>query len=156
MSPSPDIVVALIWRAGALLVGLRPEGKSCPLLWEFPGGKCEAGETHAQALVRECAEELGVAVDVGPEAWRCQHDHDDDDDNDDNGGKRILRLWFYHCTLQDPQAEPEPRCTLVLRWVQPRDLPELAFCPGDLELVEALAMGRIAPVDIHAPVHTTG
>lgn len=130
-----DIVVALIWRQGNLLVGLRPEGKSCPLLWEFPGGKCEPGESHAQALARECQEELGVEVVVGAQAHTSRHGDD----------AQALSLFFYHCELASAAAQPEPRCTLALQWLHPEHLPKLDFCPGDLDLVAALAAGGVRP-----------
>jgi 8-oxo-dGTP diphosphatase len=54
--------VALIRRDGRLLLAQRPKGKAMAGLWEFPGGKVEAGESPQGALARELMEELGVAV----------------------------------------------------------------------------------------------
>ncbi len=54
--------VALIDADGRVLLARRPEGKPMAGLWEFPGGKIEAGETPEQALARECREELGIEI----------------------------------------------------------------------------------------------
>ena len=50
--------------AGEILICQRGAGGSCAFLWEFPGGKQEAGETAADCLVRECREELGIEIDI--------------------------------------------------------------------------------------------
>ena len=62
------VVAALIEFEGKLLVCQRPRGSKFELMWEFPGGKAEAGETLEAALVRELREELGVVARVGPES----------------------------------------------------------------------------------------
>lgn len=143
MSSAPtDVVIALIWRHNRLLIGLRPEGKALPLLWEFPGGKCEPGESHAQALARECSEELGVEVVVGQRVWGPV-----------GAGSAVapLRLTFYHAQLRDPASEPQPLTTLALAWEEPLRLGERPFCPADAELVDALVRGTILPPTQTAP-----
>jgi 8-oxo-dGTP diphosphatase len=59
----PVVAAALVDAQGRVLVQQRPPGKQMAGLWEFPGGKLESGETPEAALVRELAEELGIAVD---------------------------------------------------------------------------------------------
>ena len=55
-------VVGIVRKDGRFLLGLREPGGDVGSHWEFPGGKCEAGETHEQALIREYEEELTVHV----------------------------------------------------------------------------------------------
>ena len=67
--------VALVDPDGRVLIAQRPEGKSMAGLWEFPGGKCEPGETHEECLRRELIEELGV--DKAPAFFEAVLDHAD-------------------------------------------------------------------------------
>ena len=60
-----EVVAALIWENDTFMICKRPAHKARGLLWEFVGGKVEPGETHAEALIRECREELAVTVKVG-------------------------------------------------------------------------------------------
>ena len=60
-----EVVAALIWDKDKFLICQRPANKARALLWEFVGGKIEQGETKKQALIRECKEELNIALDVG-------------------------------------------------------------------------------------------
>lgn len=59
------VAVALLDEAGQVLMQQRPAGKAHGGLWEFPGGKVEAGESRESALVREVAEELGISIKPG-------------------------------------------------------------------------------------------
>ncbi len=59
-----NVVAALIWQDDKLLICKRPKHKSLPLLWEFPGGKIEAGETEFEALKREIKEELDIVIET--------------------------------------------------------------------------------------------
>ena len=60
-----EVVAALIWDGGRFFICHRPAHKARGLLWEFVGGKVEPGETKAQALIRECREELAITLAVG-------------------------------------------------------------------------------------------
>jgi len=66
------IVAAALIRDGTVLIGCRNHPPELAGRWEFPGGKCERGETPQTALVREIAEELGARIEVGPELNRQQ------------------------------------------------------------------------------------
>ena len=82
-TPRPlPVVAALIERKNGqgepeILLCRRPAHKSRGLLWEFPGGKVEPGETGEQALARECREELAVELQVGEPAAQTVHCYPD-------------------------------------------------------------------------------
>ena len=123
----PRIVVtaAIVERDAAFLVTRRPPGVHLEGLWEFPGGKCEPGESHDACLRREILEELGVAVVVRDEVCRVSHAYAD----------RTVELHFFRC---DILAEPRPLIGQEVRWVRREDLAALDFPPADAELIELL------------------
>jgi 8-oxo-dGTP diphosphatase len=70
--PVTQVAVGVLFNAdGQFLLTTRPSGKAYEGHWEFPGGKVEAGETVAQALVRELQEEIGITV-FDPQTWRTE------------------------------------------------------------------------------------
>jgi len=127
---SPLIVVAaaLIDAAGRVLMQRRPAGKAHAGLWEFPGGKVEAGETPPAALVRELNEELGIVVDVA-----SLHPIDFAAD------KHVVLLLFacrrWHGDLIASAAD-------AVRWDVPAQLAELPMPPLDVPLVRRMADQR--------------
>ena len=126
MSASPIVVTAaIVERDGTFLVTRRPRGVHLEGYWEFPGGKCEGAESHAECLRREIQEELGADVRVEEELLAVSHTYDD----------RIVELHFFRCGLL---AEPQPRLGQEMRWVARADLDDLAFPPADAELIEML------------------
>ena len=90
-----EVVAALIWRDGRFLICQRPAHKARGLLWEFVGGKVEPGETQAQALVRECREELAVPLTVGEVFAEVVHAYPD----------LTVHLTLFHAAI----AEGEPQ-----------------------------------------------
>ena len=128
-SRDPTIVTAaVVERDGLLLVTRRIDGTHLAGHWEFPGGKCEPGESPEDCLVRELREELGVAASVGDEIYRTHYAYAD----------RRLDLRFFDCRIE---GEPEPLIGQEIRWVARSELPELQFPPADAELVQRLARG---------------
>ena len=128
------VAAAVIEREGRILVSRRLKGTHLEGLWEFPGGKCEAGETIAGCLVREIREELGVEATVGPEVLSTEHDYPE---------KRV-RLHFHWCAID---AEPRSMIGQELQWIARDDLGTLQFPSADKELVEILMRtpGATAP-----------
>jgi len=126
------VTAAIVERDDGFLVTRRPDGTHLGGHWEFPGGKCEPGETLAECLLREMLEELGVAVIVCDEEFATTHAYAD----------RDVELHFFRCELRG-----EPRACLgqEIRWVARGDLPTLPFPPADAELIARLAGGAPRP-----------
>jgi 8-oxo-dGTP diphosphatase len=123
------VVAALIERAGGeVLVARRKEEGERAGLWEFPGGKVEAGEGERAALARELREELGVRVQVGELYARLEHIYPD----------LQVELALYRARLHE-QEDPRPLTAQELRWVQRRELPGLPFCEADVPLLIQVA-----------------
>jgi 8-oxo-dGTP diphosphatase len=131
MSPDaqPPIVVlaAVVERDGHFLVTRRLDHGHLPGLWEFPGGKCEPGESHEACLARELMEELGVRAAVGHEIVAVEHAYPD----------RTVRLHFRRCEIQ---GEPQPRLGQQIQWIARGALKSLDFPEADRALIDRLAV----------------
>ncbi len=123
------VTAAVIERDGCFLVARRPHGTHLAGLWEFPGGKCDRGETLPACLEREMREELGTGVVVGPEIFRTSHAYPE----------QVVELRFFSCVLD---GDPRPLIRQELRWVRRSDLAQLSFPPADRELLEKLIGGQ--------------
>jgi 8-oxo-dGTP diphosphatase len=125
---SPIVVVAgVIVRGARVLVTRRLAGTHLAGRWEFPGGKCEAGETHEACLARELEEELGLTrVTVGAEIVVTEHAYPD----------RTVRLHFRWCRVN---GAPRGRLGQELRWVTREELTSLDLPDADRDLVQRLA-----------------
>lgn len=114
-----EVVAALIWENGRFLICRRPEHKERGLLWEFAGGKVEAGETKQEALVRECCEELDIMLSVGEAFMQVRHEYPD----------LTVNLTVFSATIA--QGEPKLLEHSALAWITPEEIPQYAFCPAD-------------------------
>jgi 8-oxo-dGTP diphosphatase len=123
----PRIVVtaAVIEENGRFLVTRRPDGVHLEGLWEFPGGKCEPGESHTASLEREIGEELDTAIVIERELFSVVHTY----------VERIVELHFFACHLA---GEPRPVLGQEMRWVGREELRRLPFPPADAELIRRL------------------
>lgn len=136
---SPIVVTAaVIERDGAYLVTKRLAGVHLGGLWEFPGGKCEAGEPLDACLMREIREELGCDVDVRHEIFATTHTYPRTSPLEPD---RAVELHFFVCELK---GEPAPALGQDLRWVPRRELPSLEFPPADHALIVLLSQGTAA------------
>src|SRR6218665_4011234 len=119
---------ALVDADRRVLIAQRPPGKQLAGLWEFPGGKLEAGETPEAALIRELEEELGISTQtacLAPVSF-ASHSYE----------KFHLLMPLYACRKW--QGMPEPREHTALKWVRPQSLRDYAMPPADEPLIAAL------------------
>ena len=122
------VAAALTNESGAILLQKRPDHASMGGLWEFPGGKVEAGEAPEAALTRELFEELGISVnpqDLIPETFASEPLDD-----------RHLLLLLYRCVKWE--GAPTPHFASEIAWVRPNDMAALPMPPADYPLVERL------------------
>lgn len=120
--------VALFDADGRVLLTQRPEGKPMAGLWEFPGGKVEAGESPEAALAREMREELGIEI-----CERCaapltfvSHHYE----------AFHLLMMLYACRKWE--GVPQPLEGQTLAWKYPREMTAMPMPPADVPLVAAL------------------
>lgn len=120
------VAAALIDPRGRVLVQQRPAGRSLAGLWEFPGGKIEAGETPEAALTRELHEEIAVtATEFTPLSFASEAI-----------AERHLVMLLYLCRRWAGVAAPLHAS--ALQWVEPAALYRLAMPPADLPLIPKL------------------
>jgi 8-oxo-dGTP diphosphatase len=121
-----EVVAALIWNGDQFMICQRPAHKARGMLWEFVGGKVEAGETKEQALVRECREELGITLQVSEVFMDVVHEYPD----------LTVHLTLFHSVIA--QGIPQLLEHHDLRWITPREIPNYSFCPADEEILKRI------------------
>ena len=124
------VVAAEIERDGRFLITQRRAEAVLPLLWEFPSGKVEPGETDETALAREIDERLGVKVVVGRLSMFIKHEYDN----------YALDFCVYHCELLSDQITA--RRVNDWRWVLPAEMDKYEFPPADAQTIRRLLDGR--------------
>lgn len=124
MQPSPRrtvrVVAAVIEREGRYLITQRRPAAVLPLLWEFPGGRVENGETDAIALKREVLHRLGVDIEVGQLISFVSHPYE----------RYVVDLYLYECKLSGGR-EPMALNVNAFQWVASADFDQYPFTPAD-------------------------
>lgn len=119
------VAAAMVDDEGRVLIAQRPEGKQLAGLWEFPGGKVEAGETPEAALIRELREELGIEVKqacLAPFVF-ASHSYE------------TFHLLMPLYLIRRWDGEPQQREHAALKWVRPVDMRAYPMPPADVPLV---------------------
>jgi mutator protein MutT len=124
-----DVVAAVIEERDRFLLTRRLVGTHLGGYWEFPGGKCHAGENHEACLSREIREELDAGIEVGARLLSTTYAYPE----------KTVALHFYACRLAGP-----PRAVLgqEMRWVRRDELERLRLPPADRKLVDQLTGKR--------------
>ncbi len=120
------VAAEIVDGRGNYLITQRNPYAVMPLLWEFPGGKIESGETDEEALVREISEELGIAIEVGDRSVSTVRDYDDYE----------LEFSSFHATIAS--GEPQRIDVWDFRWVRPAELDRYRFPPADKASIDRL------------------
>ncbi len=120
------VVGAMIEKDGRYLITQRPPTASLPLLWEFPGGRVEEGETDQAALARELREEMGIEVEVGDRAIHVEHAYEGYD----------IDFCVYRCRLV---SGPIQHLRVhAHEWVLPEELDQYEVPPADEKSIAKL------------------
>lgn len=126
-----DVTAAIIRNGDKVLICQRPIGKSCELLWEFPGGKTEPGETDEQCLIRECQEELDITIKVLSMFSEVTFDYP----------QRTVHINFYICEIVDGILQKKEHNDI--RWASPDQFDKFDFCPADNEVISRIENGML-------------
>jgi 8-oxo-dGTP diphosphatase len=120
------VVGAMIEQDGRYLITQRPPKATFPLLWEFPGGRVEPGETDQGALARELREEMGIGVEVGERSIHVEHAYEGYD----------IDFCVYRCRLV---SGPIRNLRVhAHQWVRPEELDQYEFPPADEKSIAKL------------------
>ena len=122
------VVAAQIERDGRYMITQRKPTSSLPLLWEFPGGRVEEGESDEAALARELKEEMDVEVKVGEASVRVTYEYE----------AYTIDFRVYRCELLTPEEDIKTIGVHTYRFVRPEELDDYQFPGADQATVEQL------------------
>src|SRR5690625_4841022 len=126
MMKNIHVVGAVIIHDGKILCAQRPESTTLPLMWEFPGGKIEQGESSKDALKREIHEEMSCDISVGAQLDHTVYEYD----------FGIVHLTTFYCTLLD--GTPVLTEHKSIKWLRKEELTMLDWAPADIPAIKKL------------------
>lgn len=118
-----EVTAAVIIKDEKFLICQRPNGKACALLWEFPGGKIEAGETGEQCIVREIQEELGATLRILRKLTDVVYEYPN----------RTVHLHFFIAEIASGELIRKEHNALA--WITKEDVSDYQFCPADAKML---------------------
>ena len=125
-----QVTAAIFCMNNNYLICQRAHDDALPLLWEFPGGKAEEGETLEQCIVRECKEELDVDIRVICEFSKTNYSY------------ASKELFFTFFIAEIVGGALTVNVHEQIKWVSIEELKDYTFCPADVEIVEKIITGR--------------
>lgn len=126
--PHKQIGVAVIWnQSRQVLIDKRKAGGAMGGLWEFPGGKIEAGETVADCIQREIREELAIEIAVGEHLISIEHTYP------------LFHLTLIVHNCQHISGTPQPIESDQIRWVEVGELNLYEFPAANVAIINAIA-----------------
>ena len=142
-TPHYDIAVGVIRRGDRILIARRPSEGLLGGLWEFPGGKTESGETPEQAVVREAAEEVGIAVRVEAPLTTVKHAYSH------------FRVTLHVFLCRHVRGRPQPIECDATKWITPAQLDAHAFPTANRKIFPALRRALAPPTNLDptSPCH---
>ena len=126
------VAAGILVRGHDVLACQRRATDLHPLKWEFPGGKCEPGETIEDCVRRELREELGIDAEIGRELWRARHTYPE---------RPTFELRFL--IVPTYRGDLQANAFAALRWVDVHQLSTLDFLEGDHDFIRRMERGAI-------------
>lgn len=124
----PVVCAVILDAADRILLAQRPPHKHLPLKWEFPGGKVEAGEEPAAAIVREIREELGCELVLVRALPRFTHQYP----------KTLIEMIPFICRLAPASPPPHLHEHVAVAWVSREELKHYDLAPADWPVLAGL------------------
>lgn len=124
-----EVVAAVIYRTETVLLCQRHDGSHLPLMWEFPGGKVDPGESPQSALKRELTEELDVDAEIGSQVADVEHHY----------SEKSVRIRFFLANITD---EPRAIVHRAVRWVPLDTISDYKVPPANesvMRMIEKIA-----------------